>query len=129
MLLLLASRPSLHILSPRIVHEQAVRGFSRTWHVRHSSQSFHRSTTAERTLASAKHKPSLSGPSLGHLLTELSATTPEMLKAGLRREGHTMNEEHRTLARKVTTVVLGLPLAFGSVVVGGVWFWQVDDKR
>lgn len=77
----------------------------------------------ETSIASAKHKPSLSGPSLGHLLTELSPTTPEMLKAGLRVEGHTMNEEHRTLARKVTMGILGLPLALGSLTVVGAWLW------
>lgn len=77
----------------------------------------------ETSIASAKHKPSLSGPSLGHLLTELSPTTPEMLKAGLRAEGHTMNVEHRTLARKVTLGILGLPLALGSLAVVAAWLW------
>ena len=40
-----------------------------------------------------------------------------------------MNEEHRTLARKVAIGIVGLPLAFGSVVVGGVWFWGEDHER
>lgn len=34
-----------------------------------------------------------------------------------------MNEEHRTLARKVTIGILGLPLALGSLTVATVWLW------
>ena len=34
-----------------------------------------------------------------------------------------MEEEHRTLARKVAVSVVGVPLAFGGVVVGGAWLW------
>lgn len=121
-------RQSLPLLSPKYIHGHVVRRFLPTAHTYHS-QTSRRSTTDETTLASAKHKPSLSGPSLGHLLSELSATTPEMLKEGLREEGHSMNEEHRTLARKVTIGIVGLPLAFGSIVVGGVWLWREDDER
>lgn len=73
----------------------------------------------ESTLAGAQHRPSLSGPSLGHLISELSATRPGM--EDLRREGQTMTEEHRTLARTVAKYVVGLPLAFGTVVVGVKW--------
>lgn len=49
-----------------------------------------------------------------------------MLKDGLRQEGQTMNEEHRTLAKRVTIGLVGLPLAFGSMVVGGAWLWHAD---
>ena len=76
----------------------------------------------ESTLAGAQHKPSLSGPSLGHLISELSATRPGM--EDLRKEGQTMSKEHRTLARKVAKYVVGLPLAFGTVVVGAGWLLQ-----
>lgn len=116
-------------LSPKAVQRHAVRCFSPIASAFRSPQPARRSVSDETTLASAKHKPSLSGPSLGHLISELTATTPEMLKAGSRREGHTMNEEHRTLARKVAIGIVGLPLAFGSVVVGGVWLWREDHAR
>ena len=122
-------RSPIALLRPRAVHRHPIRCFSPTPSASRSPQSARRSINDETTLASAKHRPSLSGPSLGHLISELSATTPEMLKAGLRREGHTMNEEHRTLARKVAIGIVGLPLAFGSVVVGGVWLWGVDHAR
>ena len=129
MLSQLTYRQSIALLGPKAVHRHAVRCFSPTAYAFRSPQPARRSVNDETTLASAKHKPSLSGPSLGHLISELSATTPEMLKAGLRREGHTMNEEHRTLARKVAIGIVGLPLAFGSVVVGGVWLWREDHER
>ena len=128
MLSQLRCRPSV-ALSPKAVHQHAIRCFSPTASAFRSPQPARRSVIDETTLASAKHKPTLSGPSLGHLISELTATTPEMLKAGSRREGHTMNEEHRTLARKVAIGIVGLPLAFGSVVVGGVWLWREDHAR
>ena len=71
----------------------------------------------ETTLAGAQHKASLSGPSLGILLSELSATRPGMMRI----EGETMLEEHRTLARRVTQWVLGLPVAVGTAIVGINW--------
>ena len=40
-----------------------------------------------------------------------------------------MNEEHRTLARRVAIGTVGLPLALGSVVVGAVWLWPGDAER
>ena len=125
----LTYRQSIPLLNPKAVHQHAVRYFSPTSSAFRAPQPPRLSINDETTLASAKHRPSLSGPSLGHLISELSATTPEMLKAGLRREGHTMNEEHRTLARKVAIGIVGLPLAFGGVVVGGVWLWREDHER
>lgn len=71
-------------------------------------------------MAGAQHKPSLSGPSLGILLSELNATRPGMEK--LRREGHTMSEEHRTYARTVAKWIMGVPVAIGTLVVGVGWF-------
>ena len=47
----------------------------------------------ETSIAGAQHRASMSGPSLGYLISELSATRPGM--EALRREGHTMSEEHR----------------------------------
>ena len=120
-------RQSIALLNPKAVNGYAVRCFSPTASAFRAPQSPRRSINDETTLASAKHKPSLSGPSLGHLISELSATTPEMLKGGSRREGHTMNEEHRTIARKVAIGIVGLPLAFGSAVVGGAWLWREDN--
>ena len=76
----------------------------------------------ESTLAGAQHKPSLSGPSLGHLITELSATRPGT--EGLRVEGQTMSEEQRTQARTVAKWIVGVPLAFGSSVVAVNWLKQ-----
>ena len=129
MLSQLTHRQLIALLSPKTVHRHAVRCFSPTASAFRSAQPPRCSINDETTLASAKHKPSLSGPSLGHLISELSATTPEMLRVGLRREGHTMNEEHRTLARKIAIGIVGLPLAFGSVVVGGVWLWRENEAR
>lgn len=80
----------------------------------------------ESTLAGAQHKPSLSGPSLGHLISELSATRPGMEE--LRREGQTMSEEHRTLARRVAKYIVGVPLAFGMLVVGAGWLFQTKTE-
>lgn len=75
----------------------------------------------ESTLGGAQHKPSLSGPSLGHLISELSATTPEMIKQGLRKEGQTMAEDQRTFARRITLGVMGVPVVIGTGIVA--WNW------
>lgn len=119
----LAYHQNLH--SQLLRHHTTHIRLSNTLRASHTS----RRSADETTLASAKHKPSLSGPSLGHLITELSATTPDMLREGVRKEGHTMNEEHRTLARRVAIGTVGLPLALGSVVVGAVWLWPGDAER
>lgn len=37
-----------------------------------------------------------------------------------------MSEEQRTLARNVALGTVGLPLAFGGVVVGVGWLWGSD---
>lgn len=85
----------------------------------------------ETKLSGAQHKPSLSGPSMGHLISELSATTPQMLKDGLRTEGHTMNEADRTFARRIAIALVGFPLAIGSVWVGYKWWgdWKKGERR
>jgi hypothetical protein len=68
----------------------------------------------ESSIAGAQHKASMSGPSLGYLISELSAARPGM--ESLRQEGQTMLEEHRTQARRVVKWLAGLPLAFGALV-------------
>lgn len=80
----------------------------------------------ESTLAGAQHRPSLSGPSLGHLISELSATRPGM--AGFRQEEQTLLEEHRTYARHTAQWIVGLPLVLGTLVVGFNWF-RPDKER
>ena len=74
----------------------------------------------ESSIAGAQHKASMSGPSLGYLISELSATRPGM--ESLRQEGQTMLEEHRTQARRVVKWLAGIPLALGALVyvVNGV---------
>ncbi|KAI7197024.1 hypothetical protein D0869_03991 [Hortaea werneckii] len=71
----------------------------------------------------AEHKPSLGGASLGHLVSELSATKPGM--EHLRKEGETMNEEHRTQARSIATWLVGVPMAVGGTVGGGLFVRQL----
>ena len=70
----------------------------------------------ETTLAGAQHKPSLSGPSLGHLISELSATRPGMTP--LRVEGHTNPEGQRTQIRQLAKWILALPVTMGVTLVG-----------
>ena len=71
----------------------------------------------ETTIAGAQHKASFSGPSLGYLIAELSATRPGVVRI----EGQTMPEDHRTMARRVMQLIVGLPLALGTVIVGYNW--------
>lgn len=118
----MAPSPMLNF-RPQALHHRALHSRRFTTAHTYLSSRKPRASADETSIASAKHKPSLSGPSLGHLLTELSPTTPDMLQAGLRAQGHTMDEEHRTLARKVTIGILGLPLALGSLTVVTAWFW------
>ena len=128
MSLTLAFRQSLPLLHPVVLRQHVVCAcFPTTTRTYKSSQSSHRGAN-ETTITSAKHKPSLSGPSLGHLISELSPTTPGMLKEGLRKEGHTMSEEHRTIARKVAIGIVGLPLAIGSIVVSIAWLWHSETE-
>lgn len=68
------------------------------------------------------HRPSLSGSSVGHLLSEISGSKPGM--EGLRPEGQTMSEEQRTFARRVVTWVMGVPLVLGTGLVGGQWIMK-----
>lgn len=70
----------------------------------------------------AEHKPSLGGASLGHLVSELSATKPGM--EHLRKEGETMNEAHRTQARSIATWLVGVPMALGGTVGGFLFLKQ-----
>lgn len=119
----LAYRPTLH---PQLLRQYSLCSrLPRTARFSHTP----RRSADETTLASAKHKPSLSGPSLGHLITELSATTPDMLRERVRKEGQTISEEHRTLARNVAIGIVGLPLAVGGVLVGVGWLWPSDAEK
>lgn len=79
-----------------------------------------RSSPDETTLAGAQHKVSLSGPSLGHLISELSATRPGM--EALRQPGQTITEEHRSLIRTTAKLILGVPLVIGTGIVGFNYF-------
>ena len=58
---------------------------------------------------------------MGHLISELSSTTPEMMRRGLRVEGQTMSEEQSTFARRVAITMVGLPCA----LAGGAGAWGV----
>ena len=81
----------------------------------------------ESSIAGAQHKTSLSGPSLGHLISELSATRPGM--ETLRRAGETIPEEHRTYARQVTQWIVGVPVVVGTVIVGFDWLWKKRERE
>ena len=82
-------------------------------------------TTDESKLAGVQHRISLSGPSLGHLVSELSATRPGM--EAIRQPGQTMSEEHRTLARRVVQWIVGVPLTLGTIIVGVNWVQEHRD--
>lgn len=97
---------------------------SRTAVTLHRQHRLKASSHDESTLAGAQHKPRLSGPSMGHLISELSATTPQMVEDGLRVEGQTMIEEHRTFARRIAIVMVGLPCA----LAGGAGAWGLAAK-
>lgn len=88
-----------------------------TTYVRYGSTAIRRrSAPDETTLAGAQHKVSLSGPSLGHLISELSATKPGM--EALRQPGQTISEEHRSMIRRSAQWILGVPLVTGAGIVG-----------
>ncbi|KAF2724664.1 hypothetical protein K431DRAFT_130877 [Polychaeton citri CBS 116435] len=76
----------------------------------------------ESIFAGAEHRPSLGGPSLGHLVSELSATKPGM--EHLRKEGETMSEEQRTQARNIVKWVVGFPMGLVAAIGGGSWVYQ-----
>ncbi|KAF2767112.1 hypothetical protein EJ03DRAFT_162367 [Teratosphaeria nubilosa] len=60
------------------------------------------------------HQPSLGGSSLGHLVSELSATRPGMESL---RQGQTMSEEDRTHARSIAKWIVGIPFAVGGSIL------------
>lgn len=103
-----------------------------TYVARKTAFARHGSTTAKRrsspdetTLAGAQHKVSLSGPSLGHLISELSATRPGM--EALRQPGQTISEEHRSMIRATAKLILGAPLVIGTGIVGFNYFSDTKD--
>lgn len=61
----------------------------------------------------------LSSPSLGHLISELSATRPGHGQRRRRGGADGMDEGDRAQARRVAAWVVGVPAGFGAVVVGG----------
>lgn len=82
----------------------------------------------ETSIAGAQHKPSLSGPSLGHLISELSATTPEMIKQGLRKEGETVAEADRTRIRRLAFTMGAIPMIVaGGYIMSSVMGWNDGD--
>lgn len=91
---------------------RSLRSFSHS-HLLHGKK---RRVIDESTLAGAQHKPSLSGPSLGHLISELSATRPGM--ESLRMEGHTIPEYQRTQIRQLAKWILAVPVTMGATVMG-----------
>lgn len=84
-----------------------------------------RSSPDETTLAGAQHKVSLSGPSLGHLISELSATRPGM--EALRQPGQTISEEHRSMIRGTAKLILGVPLVIGTGIVCFNYFSDMEE--
>ncbi|KXT10561.1 hypothetical protein AC579_8339 [Pseudocercospora musae] len=79
----------------------------------------------ETTMGGAQHKVSLSGPSLGHLISELSATRPGMEAI---RNGRTMSEENRTQARTVVKYIVGIPVVIGTGIVGYNFALKREEK-
>ncbi|KAK4495422.1 hypothetical protein PRZ48_013753 [Zasmidium cellare] len=92
---------------------------------RGSTVSKRRPPPDETTLAGAQHKVSLSGPSLGHLISELSATRPGM--ETLRQPGQTISEEHRSMIRSTAKLILGVPIVIGTGIVGYNYLLNTDE--
>ncbi|KAF2163097.1 hypothetical protein M409DRAFT_26544 [Zasmidium cellare ATCC 36951] len=100
--------------------------YRNTTYIRHGSTvPKRRPPPDESTLAGAQHKVSLSGPSLGHLISELSATRPGM--EALRQPGQTISEEHRSLIRTTAKLILGVPIVIGTGIVGYNYFLDTDE--
>lgn len=76
----------------------------------------------ETTLAGAQHKVSLSGPSLGHLISELSATRPGM--EHVRGPGRQMGEDERTTIRNVVKTIVVFPSMIGAGIVAYNYFTE-----
>lgn len=69
----------------------------------------------------------ISSPSFGHLVSSLSATTPQMIVEGVRTPGQTMDEEQRTYARRVVLALLGTPFTLGTGILG--WKWMRIEQN
>lgn len=99
-----------------------------------SQQMTHNRTAASSTTSSigpglAPLPRDISSPSFGHLVSSLSATTPQMIADGSRREGHTMEESQRTFARRVTLGLVGVPVVFAvGVVLWDVSGWGEEEE-
>lgn len=108
--------------SPSMVRTSNAVRRSATLAISSTRQASTRRPVDETTLAGAQHKVSLSGPSLGHLISELSATKPGM--EALRQPGQTVPEEQRTTARRIAQWIIGVPIVFGTGVVGFNFFMR-----
>jgi len=69
------------------------------------------------SLADADHKPRLSSPSFGHLISELNNSNLGAVTEALRKEGGTIPEEQRAGFRRLGFWLLGVPVAFGTTVM------------
>ncbi|KAH7055990.1 hypothetical protein B0J12DRAFT_697764 [Macrophomina phaseolina] len=77
---------------------------------------------AELSIAGASHQPRLAGPSLGCLVSELSATNLTAAAQQLRREAGTMPETQRAALRRMAIWLFGLPAALGAgLAAAGTW--------
>lgn len=110
----------------RLYRSRTVSSLSRSFAtIKHASGPRKPRVIDETSIAGAQHKPSLSGPSLGHLLTELSATTPEMVKQGLRKEGETVPEADRTRIRRIAFAMGAIPMVVaGSYLISQFMGWN-----
>ncbi|GIZ38445.1 hypothetical protein CKM354_000186200 [Cercospora kikuchii] len=81
----------------------------------------------ETTLGGAQHKVSLSGPSLGHLISELSATRPGM--EHVRGPGRDLAEDQRTMIRNVVKAIVVVPSLIGAAIVGWNWYSSKEQDH
>jgi len=100
----------------------------------HSSPRLNRPKPPQRglfSLADADHKPRLSSPSFGHLVSELNNANLGDATEAFRKQGGTIPDEQRAGFRRVGFWLLGVPIAFGTTVVGLVYvknaYWTSPD--
>ena len=90
----------------------------------------YRSRIDESSISQAQHKPRLSDPSIGYLITELSTTTPQMLGDGLRVEGQTIDEADRKMIRRLAYGTVGIGAIFAAICIGaGTRRGDEDQER
>lgn len=81
-------------------------------------------TKPELSIADAQHKPSLSDPSIGHLISELSSTNLSAAARALRADapGGTIPEAQRAGIRRVAYWIAGVGVAVGGGLGFLGWF-------